>query len=307
MSFAILRIKKHKSINAIIGVARHHNREIDVPNADKSRAQKNIRALGAQKDSKQLGNLIKSHIESYQQKQKRKFRSDAVKAVEFMMSASPEFFKTASKKHQQQFLELCKKYLEKKFGAENVLGIWLHLDESTPHIHAMIVPIDKKGVLNAREFFGSAEKLSNMQTEFAQQVEHLGLQRGIKGSKAKHVPVAKFWQRLATEPKLQPSKADYAKAAMGFDVPIIKKIEQQASQYIELKEQSKVFFENAVSFSRKKRALEIDLNSFRVQQELFTKDNYIVDALKRENQMLKSRISTFDIPKTPFNYDRIGL
>jgi hypothetical protein len=94
---------------------------------------------------------------------------------------------------------------------------------------------------------------------------------------------------------------------MGFDVPIIKKIEQQASQYIELKEQSKIYFENSVNFSRKKRALEIDLNSFRVQQELFTKDNYIVDALKRENQMLKSRISTFDIPKTPFNYESLGL
>ena len=48
MSFAIIRIHKHKHLASIAGVARHHSREIDCPTADASRQKNNVR-LGLQK------------------------------------------------------------------------------------------------------------------------------------------------------------------------------------------------------------------------------------------------------------------
>ena len=36
------------------------------------------------------------------------------------------------------------KALRKKFG-ENLIDVTLHLDEATPHMHAVIVPVDTTG------------------------------------------------------------------------------------------------------------------------------------------------------------------
>ena len=66
----------------------------------------------------------------------------------------------------------------------------IQLDETTPHLVAYVVPIDKKGKLNCRHFLGGREKMTAMQTDFANVVgAKYGLQRGQEGSKAKHEEV----------------------------------------------------------------------------------------------------------------------
>lgn len=47
-------------------------------------------------------------------------------------------------------------WLEKTYGKDNVVHAALHMDESTPHIAAYIVP-EKDGKLNCREFLGGRE------------------------------------------------------------------------------------------------------------------------------------------------------
>ena len=76
--FAIIRTKKHKSLASIIGVARHHAREVPCPSADISKASKNI-AWGAGKSPSQaVGDKVKQIIEDAQKKAGKKFRSDSV-------------------------------------------------------------------------------------------------------------------------------------------------------------------------------------------------------------------------------------
>ena len=106
MSFAILRIQKHKTIAAIAGVARHHSREIDCPTADPKKSPNNLKLGLAASGSKEVGRGIKAIIDDAQSKVKRKFRSDSVKAVEFMLTASPEFFATANKNKKSVFQEV---------------------------------------------------------------------------------------------------------------------------------------------------------------------------------------------------------
>ena len=307
MTFAILRIKKHKSINSIIGVSRHHNREIECPTADPSLKDKNIKWGSATSDSKTVGRKVSDLISSFQAKVKRKFRSDAVKAVEFMLTASPEFFKDADPKKKTQFVKIARKFLEEKFGPGCVVAEWLHMDESTPHLHAFIVPIDPKGVLNARHFFGSAEKLSTLQSEFATAVESLGLQRGIKGSKTRHEPVKKFWQRVDQGPKISLKPAQLMKAALGFEVPELKTMQEQASKFHILKSEMKKIFDSKGLISKRSHELDQDRSILRTKQELFTKESYKFDQLQRENRQLRETVLKYEKPIFIPTLQNLGL
>lgn len=85
---------------------------------------------------------------------------------------------------------------EKAGGAENIVTFCLHLDETTPHIHATICPM-YNGRLNSKKFIDGPQGLRILQTEYAEKVSRKwGLERGIKGSKAKHQTMAEFYRRL---------------------------------------------------------------------------------------------------------------
>ena len=64
-----------------------------------------------------------------------------------------------------------------------------------------MVPIDPKVKLNCRHYLGGREKMRDLQTSFAQKVEHLGLERGIEGSKAKHQDIKRFYEIIKHEPQ----------------------------------------------------------------------------------------------------------
>ena len=71
------------------------------------------------------------------------------------------------------------------------------LVEATPHIHAYLVPLDERGKLNCRALFGGTRKrLSELQDSFAAAVAPLGIERGIKGSTAKHTEVKEYYARV---------------------------------------------------------------------------------------------------------------
>ena len=73
-----------------------------------------------------------------------------------------------------------------ELGDDRVVRAELHLDEMTPHIHAYFVPLDEKGQLRCNHFFNGQQKMRAFQDSYYDAVEHLGLERRIKGSLAKH-------------------------------------------------------------------------------------------------------------------------
>ena len=61
---------------------------------------------------------------------------------------------------------------------------------------AYVVPIHN-GRLNAKNWLGGKAKLSKIQTDFAKDVgQPFGLDRGIKGSKARHTTVSQFYAAI---------------------------------------------------------------------------------------------------------------
>ena len=91
-----------------------------------------------------------------------------------------------------------KKWLENKYGKNNVVSTTIHRDETTPHLVAYVVPVDEEtGRLNAKKYIGgSRHTLSQMQTDFAVEVKDLGLDRGVQGSKAKHTSIQEYYEKL---------------------------------------------------------------------------------------------------------------
>lgn len=147
-------------------------------------------------------------------------RHDAVLVNQLVISASPAYFRPDEperhglydQKRLDIWVEKNMEELKKRYG-ENLISVELHCDERTPHLHAEVVPLVKKIKKNrrskadisnnvpAREYeawsldsknmFGP-EALTKLQDELADAVKDLGIERGVRGSKALHTELSWF-------------------------------------------------------------------------------------------------------------------
>ena len=187
MSFAILRLQKLKSFADVGGSLSHNYRNRETLNADDARTHLNEHELDT---NEKCMTAIRDRIPE-------KRRKDAVLCIEHLITASPEWDGWGTEK-ETAFFEQSKKWLENKYGKNNVVSTTIHRDETTPHLVAYVVPVDEEtGRLNAKKFIGgSRHTLSQMQTDFAVEVKDLGLDRGVQGSKAKHTSIKEYYEKL---------------------------------------------------------------------------------------------------------------
>lgn len=196
MAYAIARLKKLKRGN-ISGSASHTARERETPNADPT--QKNIRFIGSLNPEERLEDLILAKIGDSEQK--RKIRTDAVYCVELLLSASPNYFRpdcpTQAGYYEPQkldnWVEATHQWLADGYGSR-IVRAELHLDEATPHIHAYFVPLDDHGQLRCNHFFDGRQKIQQFQDSYYHTMRLIGLERGIKGSRAKHQDIKDFYR-----------------------------------------------------------------------------------------------------------------
>ena len=290
-NFAILRTKKYKSLQSISGVAKHHTREIPCKTADITKTPKN-KFWGAGASSKEVRQKVKNIIAEAQEKAPRKFRDNNVKAIEYVLTASHEWWKTASREERNGYLKKCRSWLEEKHGRGCIAAEWLHMDERSPHLHAIVVPLFE-GVLNAKHFLGGKKVCSELQTDFHKQCgEPFGLERGVIKSEAKHMRSVDWWAALDA-PTPKPTKLDFAKAALGIDVPAVAIALQQA--------QALKAFQTAES-NVKGRVAAVRLR----ERELAVKESFYGDKVKlsqrvaeleRENTVLKNKVSKLETPQ----------
>lgn len=186
--FAVLRVQKLKTAGNIGSLNSHLTRTMDVPNADKSKSHLNQLLVGS--------NDLNSDVQNRITEAKSKVRKDSVLALEFLLTASPEYFKGNTSQKVSDFKNAASGWLVENYGLKNLVNVRLHMDERTPHMHAIVVPIDDKGKLNAKLLLGNRDKMRSMQTSFAKAVEPLGLERGVTGSKAEHVRISEYYELL---------------------------------------------------------------------------------------------------------------
>ena len=196
MSFAIYRTAKLKSMGEIGGSLSHTYRTRNTPNADESRIHLNEHSLETYNS---CFAAIKNSIPE-------KRRKNAVLCIEHLITTSPDWNGWGTEK-ETEFFNKSLEFVKKKYGSENVIACSIHRDETTPHLIVYVVPIDEKGGLNAKKWLGGRSKLSQTQTEFANEVKHLGLERGLENSKARHKTIKQFYAEIEKPtPKLKEKK-----------------------------------------------------------------------------------------------------
>lgn len=185
----VIRVSKLKTRQNVAASLDHTHRLRETKNADPEREKLN------NYDSSKAETLEKLDSRLAMQK---KVRKNAVLCLEYVVSAHQDWFNSdEGVAFGEEYLKKAQKWLEQKHGAENIIGAAVHRDEQAPHLVVYAVPIDKKGKLNAREFTGDREKLSQMQTDFAHNVgREFGLCRGVMGSKARHTTVKQYYSAI---------------------------------------------------------------------------------------------------------------
>ena len=194
--YAILRVQKCKG--AAIGAMQYHNdREPGKhtnPDIDQTRTR--------------LNREMRSHVDYEREVQariddgysgERKVRKDAVKLVEGIITASPEFFEGKSEEECRRFFEDAYEFVCAEMGAENVIHFTVHMDETTPHAHWGAVPI-KDGRLSWKAFFDGRGGLSAFQDRCFEKVgKPWGLDRGEKHSGRRYRKTAEMKRDLEQE------------------------------------------------------------------------------------------------------------
>ena len=129
-------------------------------------------------------------------------RKDAVHLCGVIVSSDSEFFRNLSPKGTRRFFEVCKERLTTFVGAENVISAMVHMDEKTPHMHFLHVPVTKDGRLNANSIY-TRESLKFLQDYLPQHLKSNGfdIRRGVEqepGSRKKHLDTREFKQQQNT-------------------------------------------------------------------------------------------------------------
>lgn len=193
MAYAILRIGKLKTFGNINAAGNHNLRLRECRNADPGRGHLNISLIDCGQD---LATAVKVRLAEVGI---TKWRKDAVLASEVLLTASPEFFENGEA--LESWIAENRRWLCETFGA-NIVSAVVHMDETTPHIHCILVPI-KNGRLSHKNVFGAARTaLVEWQTLYASRMAQFGLERGVSGSTAKHEKIRQFYTAVNATPEV---------------------------------------------------------------------------------------------------------
>lgn len=149
---------------------------------------------------------------------KRKITHDQVRVVRVVLSGTHEDMMAIQ--DEGRLDDWCRdsiQWLQATYGKDNVVAAHLHMDEKTPHIHAAVVPIvtgerrkAKKERENGKRKYRKksdtvrlcADDLFNRQTliayhdNYARVMAKYGLQRGVRGSEARHTSTTQYYRDM---------------------------------------------------------------------------------------------------------------
>ena len=149
---------------------------------------------------------------------KRKITPDQVRAIRIVLSGTHEdMIRVQDEGRLNEWCDDNLQWLHRTFGKENTVSAVLHMDEHTPHIHATVVPIvtgerrkaRKKQAEGKRIYRKKAnavrlcaddlltrERLVAYHDSYAKAMAKYGLQRGVRGSEARHTTTAQYYRDL---------------------------------------------------------------------------------------------------------------
>ena len=190
--YAILRFAKYKGPE--IGHIESHNERTKEkyasnPDVDTSRSHLNFHLVTPQRK-------YRAEAEKQIAEAGCRTRSDSVRVVEALVTATPEFFKSKKKGEVKAYFQEALDFIKQNQKPETIISAVVHMDEKTPHMHLSFVPLTEDGRLSAKEIVGNKKKLTWWQDEFWKHMvkKYPDLERGESASETgrTHIPPRLF-------------------------------------------------------------------------------------------------------------------
>ena len=192
--YAILRFAKYKGPE-ISGIEAHNERTKEKyesnPDIDPTRTHLNFHLIKPER---------KYRAESEKQIKEAgcRTRSDSVRVVEALITATPEFFKGKKRSEMKAYFEEAVDFIKQHQSPETIISAVVHLDEKNPHMHLCFVPLTEDKRLCAKEIVGNKKKLTEWQDKFWEHMvkKYPDLERGESASETgrDHIPTRVFKQ-----------------------------------------------------------------------------------------------------------------
>ena len=237
MSYAIFRCQSINTLADLSHIGTHNKREKESyksnPDIRIKDSINNIELVKCNKKYREkFYEITKEYRKEHEEKMKN-IRQDRYKSFEQMVDDSKscvademiftsdqEFFKDMTKDEILKWANGCMDFVYNDLGytKEQILHSVLHLDEKTPHLHCVVVPLVKKFdkrvnkgrySISKRDYIKDQNYLSILQDKYCFRLNNLGfkLERGEKGTKIKNLSlgqlkgITRYYERLASKSK----------------------------------------------------------------------------------------------------------
>ena len=190
--YAILRFAKYKGPE-IGHIEAHNEREKEKyasnPDVDTARSHLNFHLVMPERK-------YRAEAEKQIAAAGCRTRSDSVRVVEALVTASPEFFKGKKHSEVKAYFTEALYFIKQNQNSETIISAVVHMDEKTPHMHLCFVPLTEDKRLSAKEIVGNKKKLTWWQDEFWKHMvkKYPDLERGESASETgrTHIPPRLF-------------------------------------------------------------------------------------------------------------------
>ena len=215
MGYISIQINKAKG-SADMGASDHIERKTMPKNADSTRTHLNRELVRFPDGVADRTEAISHRIRTAGIR--RKITPDQVRAIRIVLSGTHEdMMRVQDEGRLSEWCDDNLQWLHRTFGRGNTVSAVLHMDEHTPHIHATVVPIvtgerrkaRKKQAEGRRTYRKKAnavrlcaddlltrERLVAYHDSYAAAMAKYGLQRGVRGSEARHTTTAQYYRDL---------------------------------------------------------------------------------------------------------------
>ena len=216
LNYAIFRSEPIYTLQDLAQIGSHNKREKKAynsnPNIKIQLTKNNIELVPlTDKYVKGFYNLTKEYKREHDERmkteredRKKRFnqmlnKSKNVVADELLFTATHNFFNNMTRDDIKNWANICMDFIYKDLGytKEQVLHATVHLDEETPHLHCVVVPLVKKYdkrtnterfTISKKQYIKDKVHLSELQDKYHKRLTDKGydLERGIKGSNVQH-------------------------------------------------------------------------------------------------------------------------
>ena len=136
-------VAKYKA-GAVAGLVRHYGRTADEKNADgdplerknprikPERTHLNYNLAPTDAEARVAAAMAKHRV-----KAGRAPRKDAVVMADWVVTRPSD----CPKEREKEFFKSVVGFVADRYGKDNLLGAWVHMDETTPHVHVAFVPV----------------------------------------------------------------------------------------------------------------------------------------------------------------------